>query len=95
MDLKVSIERLADAAQQGTGASPGAATVLLFGWNSVHPMRELMSLDGRNRAAALVVIQAAFSGRLQGGKVIEDVTGYDVIQSLKGDYGKYGSAWSS
>lgn len=95
MDLKTAIERLANAAHQGTGASAGAATVLLFGWNAAHPMRGLLSLDEKNRAAALVLIEAALAGRLNGGKVVEDIVGYKAMNAFAKEYGNRGTAWES
>lgn len=93
MELKDAIIRLKDAARRGTGASPGTASVLLFAWNPVHPMRSLMSLDAKNRAAAVTVIEAAFSDQLDGGMVIEEAVGFDAINELRVLFGVDGIAW--
>jgi hypothetical protein len=95
MELETAIERLSNAVYQGTGASAAAATVLLFGWNSMQPMRDLLSLDLKNRAAALIVIEAAFKNRLNGGSVMEKIAGYEDIRSLNKIYGVNGSTWKS
>jgi hypothetical protein len=95
MDIKTAIERLMNAVDQDTNASAGAATVLLFGWNSGHPIRGLMSLDAMNSTAALTVIKAALSRRLNGGTVIQDVVGYGTISELSKLYGANGSAWEN
>jgi hypothetical protein len=93
MELKAAIERLMNAVNQGTNASAGAVTVLLFGWNSEHPIRGLMSLDTMNGKAALTVIDAALSRRLNGGIVISDVVGHDTMLELAPRYGANGTAW--
>jgi hypothetical protein len=93
MDLETAIERLSNAVHEGTGASAGAATVLLFAWNSVHPMRELLSLDMKNRAAALIVIEAALGNRLNGGQTVENIVGTDDIKSFNRSFGIHGAAW--
>ena len=93
MTLEAAIEQLEHAVHQGTGASAGAATVLLFGWNDVHPIRGLLHLDRDNREAALVVIEAALTHRLDGGRVVEDVLGYETLNDFAKDYGINGSAW--
>lgn len=95
MKLTTAIERLDRAAQQGTGASAGAATVLLFGWNSVHPMRGLMSLDGKNRAAALTVIANVLDYESSCERLIESIVGYAQMQALKDKYGVSGRVWRS
>lgn len=95
MELMSAIKQLSRAAQQGTGASSGAATVLLFGWNSAHPIRGLTSLDTRNRTAALTVIEAALTHRLNGGILIEDTVGYPMIHSFAMRYGVDGSFWEA
>jgi hypothetical protein len=95
MELKTAIERLLNAVEQDTNASAGAATVLLFGWNSGHPIRGLMSLDAMNSTAALTVIKAALSRRLNGGTMIQDVVGYGTISDLAQLYGANGSVWKN
>jgi len=95
MELKTAIERLMNAVNQGTNASAGAATVLLFGWNSGHPIRGLMSLDAINSKAALTVLGAALSRRLNGGVVISDVVGHGTMLDLAEIYGVNGSAWEN
>lgn len=95
MDLENAIERLSRVAHQGSGASAGAATVLLFGWNAMHPMRGLLHLDIDNREAALVIIEAALEDRLNGGKVVEDIVGFNTMNDLSKRYGDKGSAWKS
>lgn len=95
MDLKSAITRLTDAAHRGTGASAGAATVLLFAWNSAHPIRGLASLDTSNRIAALKVLQAVLIGnRSDCEREVERIAGYDDLQALIREYGVCGKAWS-
>lgn len=92
MDLTAAIHRLSVAAHSGTGASAGAATVLLFAWNSVHPMRGLLSLDEDNRHAALTVIEAVLHSNCE--RKVETIVGYHNMQALRGKYGVEGTAWA-
>ncbi len=95
MNLNTAIERLDHAEEQGTGASAGAATVLLFGWNAAHPMRGLLSLDEDNRAAALTVIAATLNYEVACDRLIENIVGYRRMQALAEDYGLSGRVWAS
>ncbi|MEO1951045.1 hypothetical protein [Thioclava sp.] len=94
MDLTAAIHRLSIAAHAGTGASAGAATVLLFAWNSVHPMRGLLSLDGDNRLAALIVIEAALDYDFDCEREVETSVGHSNMQALAREYGVEGTAWA-
>lgn len=91
MDLTTAIQRLSSAAHQGTGASAGAATVLLFAWNSGHPIRNLTSLDEDNRAAALKVIETVLKSNCE--REVENIVGYREMQTLAREYGASGTAW--
>ena len=93
MNLESAIKCLANVAYDGTGAAAGAATVLLYGWNSKIPIRGLLSMDVQYLPAAFIVIEAAAGGRLNDGLLIESIVGGQDIKYFNRKYGIRGSAW--
>ena len=90
-----AVKRLERLVNTNSGASRAAASVLLYAWNSGHPIRDLWTLDRANFEAALNVIAATYQGELyNGGDEIErQCTSLD-MPKLARRYGKNGTHWT-
>lgn len=77
---KQAAARLGKLADQGTGASRAAASVLLYAWNSSRfPIWDLYKLDAENWHAALTIIEASrYPSITNGGENIEAWSGWDM-----------------
>lgn len=90
---KEAVETLARLVNTGSGASRAAASVLLYAWNPIHPIRDLWTLDLNNFQAALTVIAATYQGEVfKGGDLVPEWSGLE-MSTLAQQWGKNGEWW--
>lgn len=88
-----AINRLEKLVNMDCGGSRAAASVLLYAWNPVHPIRDLYVLDRANFQAAIIVIDNTFQNALR--EEISKICTTIDFPELARQYGKNGTCWQS
>lgn len=88
-----AVEELARVVRMNCGGSRAAATVLLYAYNSDHPIRDLYVIDPNFFEDALVVLRASYDPSIfKGGSLIPELSGLD-MQAVGERYGVDGWHW--